>query len=242
VEEHFENFFVEPDKISVDRVRFDGSEFHHLVKVKRKAVGDQVNVVDGTGNFYSTRLIEIKSGHAIGEIAKKQRRVGELAVSIQLVQGVIRHQRMDWIIEKGTELGVDRFIPLQTEYCQFRPSELKFQRWKRLARNAVKQCGRSVLPKVDDLPDCLRSSSVIFAHPLKHVGVKNVIEKMQQKHQQPLQSISLIVGPEGGFSDTEVEQFLRWGYNQVDLGQRRLRAETAAITLLVLTLEAIGEV
>jgi len=244
---HLESFFIPANKINGNQLIIDGNEFRHLHKVKRKRVGDKVHATDGEGNFYTVQLIKIKATQAIAEIGKIQRLVGESLVSITLAQGLIKSQRMDWLIEKGTELGIRKFIPVQTDFCQTNPSDLKLNRWARVAQAAMKQCGRSILPqiekkvKVKELADVLERPA-FFAHPGVRTTVNEALAEIQKKRKDTIRSLSLLVGPEGGFSDDEVNLFKQWGFFQVQLGQRRLRSETAAITLITLTLDALGEI
>jgi 16S rRNA (uracil1498-N3)-methyltransferase len=242
---HLECFFVPPEQVSNDCLIISGNEFRHLQKVKRKRTGDQIQVTDGDGNFYTVKLNQIKATQATAEIVKKQRLVGEPLVSITLAQGLIRSQKMDWIIEKGTELGVKKIIPVETDFSRLKPSELKYSRWEKIAQSAIKQCGRSCLPqiekiqKVNDLLENL-SKPVFFAHPGIKKSVHDVISDLNRK--RTLRALSLLIGPEGGFSEDEVVNFKEWGFHQVQLGNRRLRSETAALTLIALTLEALNEI
>lgn len=243
---HLESYFVPADQIKNDLITIDGGEFRHLHKVKRKRVGDQVQVTDGEGNFYTVQIEQIKATQALAGIVKTRRLVGEPLTAITLAQGLIRSQRMDWLVEKGTELGVRRFVPVQMDYCQVGASDLKILRWQRLAQSALKQCGRSFLPQIDEkrvVKDLVNQlpKPVIFAHPGVKSGVREVVRSLGKKRETLLRSVSLIVGPEGGFSEDEITFFREWGFHQVQLGARRLRSETAAITLVTLTLEALGE-
>ena len=244
---HKECFFVSSAQIGKDEVLISGNEFRHLQKVKRKRIGDQVFVTDGEGNFYTVRLKQIQATKAVAEIIKIRRLVGEPSVEITLAQGMIRSQRMDWLIEKGTELGIRKFIPVQMDFCQVKASDLRISRWQRLAQAAMKQSGRSYLPliekkqKINDLSEKLLKP-VLFAHPGVRKNVGDVLNAVRQRQGKAVRFISLLVGPEGGFSDDQIEQFRQWGYFQVHLGQRRLRSETAAIALITLTLDALGEI
>jgi 16S rRNA (uracil1498-N3)-methyltransferase len=242
---HLECFYVTPDQVSGESLVILGNEFRHLQKVKRKRVGDQIQVTDGDGNFFTAKLNQIKTTQATAEIVKKQRLVGETLVAITLAQGLIRNQKMEWIIEKGTELGIKKFVPVETDFSQVRSSELKYSRWEKIAQSALKQCGRSYLPviekkqKVDDLFEYL-PKPVLFAHPGVKDNVHGVISDIIRK--RTVRELSLLIGPEGGFSENEILDFKEWGFHQVQLGNRRLRSETAALTLIALTLEALNEI
>ncbi len=243
---HLESYFVPAGQIKNGLLIIGGGEFRHLHKVKRKKAGDQVQVTDGEGNFYTVHIEEIKATQAIATIVKTRRLVGETLTAITLAQGLIRSRRMDWLVEKGTELGVRQFVPVQMDYCRVGVSDLKIIRWQRLAQSALKQCGRSILPQIDkktsveDLVNRL-PKPVLFAHSGGKASVLDVIRSLGKKKGTLLRKVSLIVGPEGGFSEDEVAFFREWGFHQVQLGARRLRSETAAITFVTLTLNALGE-
>ncbi len=201
-------------------------------------------VTDGRGGFYIVRLLELKATYATGEIVKRRRLVGESVLSITLAQGIIKSQRMDWLVEKATELGIKTILPVQTAYSVAGSSEIKLQRWQRLARAAVKQSGRSVLPRIEPVCEVAELSRklagpVLVAHPDTKNSVRDALTRLNDARE--VRTISLLVGPEGGFSEEEVAQFRAWGYHQVHLGERRLRSETAAITMLTLALQAVGE-
>ncbi len=239
-----ESFLVSPEHVKGDRVVISGEECRHLHKVLRKRAGDTVAATDGRGNFFTVQLQEVGDSRAVGEIVGRRRLVGEPLVSLTLAQGIIRSQRMDWLVEKATEMGVRALVPVHTQFSQGGSSEIKLQRWRRLARAAVKQSGRSVLPEIGEpvLVSALREllpHPVLFAHPGTRLTVQEVLSK--RRDSDVLRSVSLLVGPEGGFSDAEVARFLDWGFQQVHLGGRRLRSETAAVTMIALTLQAVGE-
>ena len=241
---HLESYFVEPEWISGDRVVFAGEELHHLRKVRRKRPGDTVAATDGRGNFFTVRLAEFTADRAVGEIVKRRRLVGEPLLSVTLAQGIIRSQRMDWLVEKATELGARAVIPVVSRYSVAGSSEIKLNRWRRLAKSAVKQCGRSVLPEIAGPVELrhlaeLLPGPVLFAHPGTRRSVADVLS--ERARISDLRSVSLLVGPEGGFGEEEVAQLLDWGFHQVHLGGRRLRSETAAVTMITLALQAAGE-
>ncbi|MCH8125861.1 16S rRNA (uracil(1498)-N(3))-methyltransferase [candidate division KSB1 bacterium] len=242
---HLESFIVSPNQVNNNQLLISGKEYHHLSKVKRKRKGDRISVTDGAGNFYFVKIQKIHSNEAVCEILKTVRKVGEPVISIHVIQGLLKCQRMDWLIEKGTELGVSHFYPVMTEFCEAQTSDVKLKRWQRISRSAVKQCGRSVFPEIhpmqklenlwEELP-----KPVWFAHPKEEIKLSNAIDI--KKKIKSSNAISLLIGPEGGFSEHELNTFKDRGFIQVSLGNRRLRAETAAISMVLLALQEFGEI
>ena len=212
---HQEYFYTKPENISENIVEIKGEELKHLSRVLRKKVRDVVNVVDGEGNLYTIVLTEIRKAVARGEIQKKVRFIGESNFRLTLAQAVPKGNRFDLIVEKGTELGVTTFIPLICEHSVVEATPARMNRWKKVAIAAMKQSGRSILPDIKPAQ-----------------SVKEVIQK-----QQPIKSMTVLVGPEGGFSLEEVNFALENRYKSFTLGPRRLRSETAGIASAAILME-----
>ena len=225
-----EYFYTPPPHISSDSLTIDGDEFAHLTHVMRKKAGDSIRVVDGVGNAYDATIVEIAKRTARCRIEKRYQRLHEPENSVTIAAGVLKNSsNFDFLIEKCTELGVSAFIPLFTERTI--SHHAKTDRGQKLALAAMKQCTRSVLPKVHDakrfdefLSSIPSSSLKIIPHEkVESPTIAEVVEKA--KHD----SIVICIGPEGGFSDEEIAAAQVAGFIPVSLGQRRLRTETAAI-------------
>lgn len=230
-------FYCAVDKISAASLLIDGEEFVHLVHVMRKKEGDEVRVVDGKGTAYDVRLGEIKHKMVHAAIHRVHRRHHEPARDIVLAVGILKNpSKFDFLVEKVTELGVNRIIPLVTERTI--PRRAKVDRWQKLALAAMKQCGRSYLPLVDRLTEFTEFLSGPLACDLKLIAHEkaNRTISVDQLHDKRHRSIALIIGPEGGFAEKEVQLALEHGYTAVNLGERRLRTETAATVLSALSL------
>jgi len=250
---HLELFFAPPGNITRSHVRITGEELHHLRRVLRKRRGDVISVADGEGNFYRVRLLAVTDEGAEGEILEHIPLQGELPVEITLAQALIKGQRFDWLVEKATELGVRRIIPVLTRYTIAQASPVKRERWGRIALSAMKQSGRSVLPEITDalpLTEALRELSradvKLIAHEQEESGqapwAGSLAEPAASRRGQALRKfleqrprhVALLVGPEGGFSPDELEQAIRVGFKTFCLGRRRLRSETASLMALSL--------
>ncbi len=226
-------FYVDPKDVH-DRVALvRGDEFKHLSRVLRKKEGEHVVLVDGEDHAFEAVLYSVEATHAECEILEVKYRVNEPKIDVTLAVSLLRNPaRFDFLVEKVTELGVRTIIPLLCERTI--PRNEKHTRLEKLALSAMKQCGRSYLPRIQALSS--------FASLLDHTD-QNALrliphEKTEQshfigsvlQHHPQLSSALIIIGPEGGFSEEEMELANEKGVVPISLGPRRLRAETAAIS------------
>jgi len=246
---HLESFYVTPENVYGNTLLITGDEFAHLTKVLRKRVGDQISVVDGCGNRYDVSIVSLTRDSAKAEILRRRRLVGEPLVEVTLAAAVIKGPRFDWLVEKATEIGVRCILPVISQRCVVVPGELKKNRWQRIAIAAMKQCGRTILPKI------LKTMSVeeVVKHfsnvPIKLVteagskgSIRQIAFSYHDKRGDFPRKVLILVGPEGGFTSEEITIAQEHGFECVSLGQRRLRSETAAIlgaTLLLWELEEL---
>lgn len=246
---HFESFYVPPEKIDKTRIQIKGPEFKHLVKVTRKNRNDIINVIDGRGNMYVTLLSEVYRDYAIGEIQKRIRYSGEPNFRLTLAQAIPKGTRFEWVIEKGTELGVSKFIPIISERSVIRGDTSKTERWSNLAVAAMKQCSRSILPEITvpcQFDDVLNSNAIydfaVIAHPettSKSLAEVITRRKKEISHITKIKSGIILIGPEGGFTGPEIERARECKYITYSLGSRRLRSETAGIVSVAIMMELI---
>ncbi|MFI5251516.1 MAG: RsmE family RNA methyltransferase [Bacteroidota bacterium] len=228
-------FYCPPEHISGDTFTIGDDEFKHLVHVMRKKAGDAIRIVDGKGCAYDAVLEDLKKKTASGRITAVYRDHNEPPLRITVAAGVLKNpSRFDFLVEKATELGVTKILPMTTR--RVITGHAKTDRWQKLALAAMKQSCRSFLPEVTPLTrlnDIMKSDEKfdlkIIAH--EHAGETGSI-----KHLQPgtAENILLLIGPEGGFTDEEVDSCIAAGYKPLYMGARRLRTETAAITALAL--------
>ena len=145
---HAEYFYVPPRNIKDNVVEFKGTELKHLTVVSRKTRHDVVHVVDGESNVLTVVLTQVNRKSAFGKIQKRSRYLKEPNFKLSLVQAIPKGNRFDFVIEKGTEIGVSKFIPLITERSIVKGNETKLNRWKKIAIAAMKQSTRSILPEI----------------------------------------------------------------------------------------------
>lgn len=225
-------FYTQPENIKDDELIIDGDEFNHMVHVMRKKIGDHITVVDGLGNAYLVELKNFEKKTATGKISEIYRNFNEPDIKVSLGVGILKNPaKFDFLVEKVTELGVFEIIPLITERTI--PKHAKIDRWQKLALAAMKQCRRSYLPKVHPLI----TFDEVFAVPqnydgmfLLHQNIDNKVNRLlKQTAEKQFKKVILLIGPEGGFSEIEVDKALQNRFTQASLGMRRLRTETAAI-------------
>lgn len=230
-----DSFYVPPSQIRDKTVEITGEEAHHLIHVLRYQVDDQIRIVDGCGHQYDVSLTAIHQSTVEGKITSETES-NEPIIRVILVQALTKGKKFEDIIRHGTEIGVCEFMPVMTERSLVFYKKPKWQkiveRWRRIAISAMKQCGRSILPRIHD-PQSLID---IFESQIK-VDLKLIASVF--KARQPLysmitekkmvSSVMICIGPEGGFSEKEVIQAEENGFIPVSLGSRRLRTETAGL-------------
>jgi 16S rRNA (uracil1498-N3)-methyltransferase len=242
---HWEGFYVPPERIAGGEVTFPAEEVRHLVFVLRKRKGDKVWAVDGKGGAHEVELIHLTRKEATGRILRSERDAGEPPVNVTLAAGVLKGERFDCLVEKAVELGVRSIIPFLSEGTTVKPNAPRVRRWNHIALAAMKQCGRSMLPVVDEirsLEHVVKNSSVHGLRLAAHSGQGSVpMPDLPLSMAQPSASALLVVGPEGGFAQREIDFLKDSGFVLVSLGSRRLRAETAGISLLSRFMMFAGE-
>lgn len=238
---HFEQFYVRPEDISDHQFILRNEEAHHSIKVMRNKIGDFLAAADGKGRVVSGKIIKIESDIVIISRDQTDINVGEPEIFLTLAQGIPKGSHFDWVIEKGTEIGVSCFQPLLTERCIIDPNS-RLERWSKKAFAAMKQCGRSRCPGI--LPACTleqflnhhNKDKLYIAHETTLTdGIPESIKSNEHKY------TSLMIGPEGGFTPQEYKLSIDKGALPLSLGPRRLRSETAALVGIIQILSANGE-
>ncbi len=243
-------FVIRPEAIEADRVRFEAPEAHHLARVLRLRPGALVEAADGDGRVFTVRLEAIGAREAWGTIVEQWREgrpTRESPCAITLAQAILKGERMVWLIQKATELGVGRIVPLETARVVARASaertSARRSRWERVAREAVKQCGRAVVPVVETprpLPGILAETAAHDATWLFWEGGGTPLAALARDAGRP-RRLLVLIGPEGGFTAEEVAQAEAAGARLAGLGPRILRAESAGLVALALCQYLFGD-
>lgn len=219
-------------------VTLDGPEAHHLMHVVRVTVGETVEVFDGRGGVVDAEVVMVRKRDAELRILA-HRREAPSATEVILGTAVPKGDRFDWLIEKATELGVTRIVPLITSRSSVDPREGKLDKLRQTVVSACKQCGRNHLLELSPVTawaDFVRhefpNRAAFLAHPSSDASPPPAEVSTLNRQR----SAVLAIGPEGGFTDEEVALGLAAGAQPVRLGALILRIETAAIALAALTL------
>lgn len=213
-----------------------GEKAHYLVSVLRCRKGDEVMIFDGTGNCYKTEITGIDKKSITAEVREQIICVPESPVRVVLIQGLLKGEKMDLVIQKATELGVHEILPVISERSQIRETK-KISRWRKIVEEASRQSGRSIIPilheplpyaqAVQKMSTGGKSAGIIFYEE----GGMNISMAFSLSSPSP-SDIWLIIGPEGGFTREEVACAEQKGFIVASLGKRILRAETAVIAAL----------
>lgn len=241
-------FFLAPGAVEDDRAYLDPEESHHLVKVLRLQVGDPIELFDGTGTLHRAEILNLGKRVETKLLSTQHHDRTEEGL-IVLCQGELKGGNMDFLVEKCTELGVDRFVPFSGGRSQSRRDVERVQRRRQrresIVKTACKQCGRLHLMQVDREVGFAELLNGNFpAHPQKIV----LLEKAEAPtlaeaigRSRPT-SVWLMIGPEGGFSDNEAQQTKAAGWQAASLGSLILRAETAALVSVAITSHLLGRI
>jgi 16S rRNA (uracil1498-N3)-methyltransferase len=222
-----ERFFVFPP-IEGDSARLTGDEARHLVVVMRAKIGDEVTLFDGTGTEFVAEVSAVRK-QAIDLTVRQRRQVSrEAPREITLAVALPKGERQKWLVEKATELGVGRLVPLLTQRGVAEPTESALQRLRRTVIEASKQCGRNRLTEIT--PPIAATEFFSFATGLRLLADP----EGKQLSTVPIRAsaaVTTAVGPEGGFTDEELKAADAAGWQRVCLGRAILRVETAAIAV-----------
>lgn len=234
--------FIPPERIA-DTLQLQSREIRYLVRVLRLEPGDEVVVFDGEGKQYRAGLFE-EGGRWWLELRERLPAVAEPPVRIVLGQGLLKGEKMKWVIQKATELGVSEIVPLLTARSiplyEGEEASLKAKRWRRIAEEASRQCNRATVPEVAEPMDL--TGFVQRTGGMKVALWEGATRSLREIEDEGTpREIALVVGPEGGLSEEEAAFLEGEGFTLVSLGPRVLRAETAALAVLSLMGHIFGD-
>ena len=214
-----------------------GEDAHHIARSLRMAIGDQITVCDMQGNEYTCRIASFDEDREVtAEIIESKHSENEPKIFVRLFQALPKGDKLDTIIQKAVECGVSEIIPFQSERCVVKikndAEDRKTERRQRISAEAAKQCGRSVIPEVrasvgfdEAIAMAAQSELCLFCYEGDGtVPLGNIL----RSYEKLPESISIVIGSEGGFSQNEVAKALERGVTLTGLGKRILRTETAS--------------
>ncbi len=243
-------FVVSQKDIENGCIIITGDDLKHLRQVLRLGTGDKIGAFDGLGMEYEAQLTEVSKDRAVAVILSSFEAQSEPATRVTLFQGLPKGDKMDLIIQKAVELGVHKIVPVITQrtvvQLDKKSKEKKAERWSKIAREAAKQCHRAYVPEVaipEDFDKILEEFKNYDSTVMFYEGtVKKCLKELLKCYTiNKIKDIALLIGPEGGFTELEVEKCRTAGIDIVSLGKRILRTETAAITSLSIIMYEMGE-
>jgi len=242
-------FFVQPEFVYEQKISIRGGDSRHITNVLRLGRGDVINVFDGTGKEYVVLIERASASTVEGRIITEKTIEVESLVEITLFQGLPKAKKMDLIVEKCTELGINKIVPIRTartipetdaDYTGTSQMKVRLSRWNKIARESSKQSGRVKIPEVCDLisfSHAINEKTDLSLIPFegeREQGIKKTLKRC------PVASypcrVGIFIGPEGGWTKEEIGQARHNGIIPVSLGLRILRTETAAMIACALVL------
>ena len=230
-------FFISPDQVDGSRITLSGEDVRHLGVVLRMKPGDLLSLADGAGTEYTVRVVDAGKAEIRTEITGQSKREPGYP-RITLGQGLPKSDKMDWIAQKATELGVSAIVPIVTErtIVKVRDEEKRISRWQKICREAAMQSNRLDIPSVGRIVSFRDFLGTLDPEPRPLLllpweeGTEPVRNVLRQH--QGMKQIVVLIGPEGGFSQAEAEAAKEKGFHLVSLGRNILRTETAAVAAL----------
>jgi len=241
-------FFVSASSFEGDRVRLSPEQSHQVRHVLRLGPGNAIVVLDGAGVEYDVKLVMVGPREAVGQVVDKRQASGEPTAQVVLFQSLLAREKFEWVLQKGTEVGVARFVPVLTERSLVRVRTIeasRLDRWRRIVTEAAEQSHRGRIPEIEEIVAWKDVVSQIGRFDLALIaatsGSTRALRESLGPSDRPPASIAVLIGPEGGFSDEEAKQACDGGAVPVSLGPRILRTETAAVIVPALVLHELGD-
>ena len=240
-------FFVTAGAITPPTIRITEPLLRHLKDSLRLQPGESLTLTDPSGTRYRTEVVTVTNKALETRIVESSSPPPKTAPALVLAQALLKGERMDWVMQKATELGVDRIIPIHTKHgvVKIQPDRVDHQlaRWERIALEAAQQSERWTLPTIENPTDMKHllqqqasaATKIILSERSRELPLSKVLLA-----RSPQETIVLLIGPEGGWDTGELRQAGDAGFQAVTIGQRILRAETAAIAAISVTQSRLG--
>ena len=235
-------FFTET--INESKGIISGDDAKHIAKVLRMHAGEKLVACDCQGYDYDCVIESLSDKEVELSVERKYHSETESSVSVTLYQAMPKSDKMELIIQKAVELGVSAIVPVQTKRCVSRPDAKsmakKLERYNRIALEAAKQCGRGRIPQVLPMLDFADAIKAMKEDQRAFLFYENSTSSFRKELEQGVNSVSIMVGAEGGFEEEEVQKALDLGIASLSLGKRILRCETAPLAALSIIMYETG--
>ena len=239
-------FFIPREHISENQITVTGEDTVHITKVLRLKKGDTLTCCDGQGFDYEAKIAEVSKMTVLCDILRKTKSDTEPNIKVTLIQGIPKASKMDYIIQKTTELGISEIFPCELNRCVAKlDGEKKIERWQKIAKEAAQQSGRGIVPTIRPKINISEAVKVLKSADISFVAYecedKTVIKTVLKTKSEP-KSVAFMVGAEGGFDKSEIDFLIENGIPSVSLGKRILRTETAGEAVLSMIMYEIGDI
>ena len=239
-------YFVEPENIKDNNIIITGEDVKHISTVLRAKLGDVLEVCNGCSEDFECKIKEISKEQIELEIVSKKPCYAEPKAKITLFQGLPKADKMELIIQKCVEIGIDKIVPVATERSVVKLNDKekikKVERWQKISLSAAKQSGRGIIPKIEDVisyneaikvAKTMQKAIIFYENEAKR-ELKEILKNIKDEE------IGIFIGPEGGFANEEINKAKTEGLETASLGERVLRTETAAVVATAILLYELG--
>ena len=232
-------FFVDKCQIFGDNITVTGTDVNHISRVLRMREGEEIKICDKEGMDYFCEIDTISKDEVICKIIKSEACPAEPSVKVTLYQCIPKSGKMDSIIQKAVELGVYDIVPVLSKRCVAKGE--KGDRWQKISYEAAKQCGRGIIPEVHSAVSFKEAVKSLTEKELALFPYEEATDGSLRDIPTDVKSVGIIIGPEGGFDKSEVEDGKKLGAKIITLGKRILRTETAGSTVISIVMSSLGE-
>lgn len=239
-------FFVKENQIQNNKIIIEGQDVNHIQKVLRAQIGQELEICNSeNGDNYLCDIKEFTEKQIICDIKTKKEEITESNIKVTIFQGLPKADKMEYIIQKSVELGAYDITPVEMKRCVVKLDEKtknkKIARWQKISEVAAKQCGRDLIPNINDVKNIKQVCENISKYDIvivayeneKQNSLKEELKKIKEKNNPNEQiKVGIVIGPEGGLEEQDVELLKGQGAKVVTLGKRILRTETVALNVL----------
>ena len=239
-----QKFFVKTNQIKDKQIEILGDSVNHIKNVLRLKINEKIEICDiySSKNYICT-IFEILKEKVICNIIEEHNSQAEPNTYINIIQGIPKGDKFEWIIEKCTEVGASEFTPLKMDRCitkidDEKQKQKKLERWRKIAESAAMQSKRDIIPTINNFQEFNNIPNIVKDYDFVYVAYENEKENTLKHELKKINNISnkkikiaVIIGPEGGISDEEIEKIKEWNIPIITLGNTILRTETAPIVI-----------